>query len=235
MLKAFLRLALITFGIGILTVLAVVFVRSMGYRQEFAAPPHPWMELSQWNLYQSAPEKMCDGLPKSLKIDMIRVVQVKHLEDTWQVPCGPRPQTLEQVLTSNPETKWLIRVESTDVTHLDNLVDIVNKSGSRKSFAAASASQRVIRYLRKKAPQWLFAADPATMIRMHIFAQMWLESAFDFWPDFVLATDKEPYLLQPREFHELERRKKRIVWNAIDSANASSLSTQGVLTNNPAF
>ena len=96
------------------------------------------------------------------------------------------------------------------------------------TISGASAS----RFLRKKGPQWLFAADPASLVRMQLFTSLWIETAVDFWPDFVIAANDAslPTRLTERLARELERRHKRIVWEGNENP---LIPVQGRVTENP--
>ena len=129
----------------------------------------------------------------------------------WITACG----TLAQLLNSSALPNWILRVKAVDATNLDNLVETVERFDSKKKFAFVSDSQRASRFLRKKGPQWLFAADPASLVRMQMFASLWIETAMDFWPDFVFAS-ADPHsssFLPERLAEEFTRRHKRIVWD----------------------
>ncbi|MGE0527460.1 MAG: hypothetical protein AB7P49_10385, partial [Bdellovibrionales bacterium] len=105
---------------------------------------------------------------------------------------------------------------------------------ARKKFAVYTSSQRAARFLRKKAPQWLFAADTASLLRFQIFSNLWIETAMDFWPDFVIVPQTGFPALTAREVEELKRRHKRIIWNAIEDTSAARPAyIDGVMTSRP--
>ncbi len=211
MLNAFLRLLAITAGSLILIFFAVVFVRWMGFQQEFAAPPHAWFEQKYWNVY--APEKPCGKVKQPSDPQTMIMVTVKSSEGDWIIDC-PENTPIDDLLKSSAHPNWILRVKAHDSANLDKLVEIVGNYDTRKKFGFVSDSQRASRFLRKKGPQWLYAADPASLLRLQIFTSLWIETAMDFWPDFVLATNDSslPTHLSERIAKELARRQKRIVW-----------------------
>lgn len=82
----------------------------------------------------------------------------------------------------------------------DSLKD-VSKS---KAIGISSRAQKVVHYLRKKAPQWVYQADTSTLVRFHLFEAMWIETAVEFWPDFVVVDPDEPAILETRALRELQ-------------------------------
>lgn len=210
MLSAFIRLGLISLGSLIVIVLAVVFVRWMGFQQGFAEPSHPWYQQSQWNIEK--PSDVCSNFKQSP--GAIAYANVHFHEGAWLVECRAGTLPLDQVLKNSPHPDWLLHVKANDSANLDNLVEIVGAHDATKKFGVMTDSQRASRFLRKKSPQWLFAADPASLLRLQIFSSLWIETAMDFWPDFVVATNDAslPTHLNVRMADELIRRHKRIVW-----------------------
>ena len=82
----------------------------------------------------------------------------------------------------------------------------------------------------------LFAADSASLVRLRTFESLWVESAMDFWPDFVISsfTAKDAPQVDTRMAAELERRKKPVVWKWSETATEDPpVSIQGVMTNRP--
>lgn len=213
MLNAFLRLVAITAGSLILILFAVVFVRWMGFQQGFAPPPHPWFEQTYWNVY--APENICSKFEQPTDPNVMILATIKSFGGDWVLDC-PEKTPLDQLLKSSAHPNWILRVKANDSANLDKLVEIVGPYDTRKKFGFVSESQRASRFLRKKGPQWLYAADPASLLRMQIFTSLWIETAMDFWPDFVMATSdsSKPEHLNARLAQELERRHKRIIWQA---------------------
>ena len=222
---AFLRLGLITAATMIVVVFAVVFIRTLGQQQVFAEPPHPWFEQTYWNVY--APKDICSHFEQPALTTL--VLTETHFQDgEWFTACG----TLDQLLKSSAHPHWILKVKANDATNLDKLVETVERFDAKKKFAFVSDSQRASRFLRKRGPQWLYAADPASLVRMQMFASLWIETAMDFWPDFVFASadPHSPSFLSERLAREFERRHKRIVWKGNE---APLIPVQGRVSDHP--
>lgn len=216
MLNAFLRLLLITIGSLILAFFAVFFVRQMGFHQVFAPPQHKWFELKEWNVISPSAENLCN---QKLEIaeDQILELPVRFREGVWILDCPDKNVALplKDTMAQVKAVHILLQVNANETQNLDNLVEIVDSYDSKKNFGVASVSQKVSRYLRKKAPQWLFASDSASLLRMQLFTSLWIETAMEFWPDFVIAgTDEDTNVehFNPRLIAELARRHKPIIW-----------------------
>ncbi|NJL25950.1 MAG: hypothetical protein HC902_12825 [Calothrix sp. SM1_5_4] len=169
-----------------LTVLGVVLLRWVGLHQVYVPPPHPLFERPSWFVYAPAPEQLCAKASYPEDTIVFAPVHRDREQDRWVVRC-PAPLSLEELLSESPQKEWMLKIEQAEPADLDKFVENVSKFDRKKSFLIASASQRVARYLREKAPQWLFAADNSSLLRLHLFQGLWLEPAMDFWPDFVLV------------------------------------------------
>lgn len=225
MTNAYVRLALITVATLIVVVFAVFFVRTMGLQQVFAEPPHPWFEQKTWAVYR--PKEPCLKI-EQLPAATILMVETQFDQGEWRTACG----TLDQLLSASPYPDWILRVKANDAANLDQLVETVSRFDAKKKFGFVSDSQRAARFLRKKGPQWLYAADPASLVRMQMFTSLWIETAMDFWPDFVFATDDahSPAHLPERLARELERRHKRIIWEGNENP---LITVQGRVSDHP--
>ncbi len=232
MIKAFGRLGLITAASLILCILAVFSVRQLGRMQVFAEPPHPWFQQRTWSIFTPKPEELCSS---ALKLEPGWLVQipVKYDGEEWIVPCPEGARPLNEYLSASEHANWVLKPEAIDTAYLDKLVETVGSFDKNKRFAVQSSSQRVARYLRKKAPQWLYAADNASLVRLQMFESLWIETALDFWPDFVITTQTGESELTERSARELERRHKRIVWDANNSTLKPEHPIHGIMTTRP--
>lgn len=212
MVAAVQRLVLISVGSLFLTFLAVVFMRWVGSQQMFVEPPHPWFSSAEWTVKNPDPESLCSKakLTGVRETDLVWL-PLQHTGEEWRVRCS-KNLPLREVLSAYRHSRWLLYVDSKETTRLDSLVATVQPFDKDKSFGVVAPSQIVARYLRKQAPQWVYAADAATLLRLHMFTSFWIETAFDFWPDFVVQTpgDKNSQFSE-RELSELQRRKKRVM------------------------
>jgi hypothetical protein len=237
MLYAFFRLFVITVVLLILAVFAVVGVRWTGNQQNFQAPTHPWFQREFWAIYSPTAEELCTNpdLDQSPGKIWIVEVPVKRHEDEWLIPCA-KPVPIGEFLKHSVHKDFLLNVQAHDTWSLDELVTAVSAFDESKHFAVKTDSQKIAMFLRKKAPQWLYAADSASLVRLRTFESMWIETAMDFWPDFVIATftPKDAPQIDTRMAAELERRKKRVLWNWPENATEDPpVSIQGVMTNRP--
>jgi len=164
-------------------------------------------------------------------------IPVKRLgqEDDWVIPCA-EPLRLAEFLEKTTHPDFLLIVQAHDTWSLDKLVEIASHFDETKHFAVSAEAQKVSLYLRKKAPQWLFAADPASLLRLRTFASMYMESTMDFWPDFVISnfSPQDALQIDPRMAAEIQRRKKRLLWNWNENASEDPrVPIQGIMTNRP--
>jgi hypothetical protein len=232
MLEAALRLVSITALILILAVFAVIFTRWTGSYQEYQEPPHVWFQVRHWRVLEPAPDQVC-AHPLAPPNWVLQAPVRRSATGEWEIPCT-KPLALAAILKSSAQPDWMLKLTSGDTAGLDDLVKTVNAFEGKKRFAINAGAQKVARYLRKKAPEWLFAADTASLVRLHLFESLWMEPAIDFWPDFVIASthSEDGSRLSVREAKELHRRKKRILWNEVVSPDDKPLfPIDGVLTN----
>ena len=212
MVKAFLRLGLITVATLILTVFAVFFVRNLGLKQQFAAPPHDWFQNLNWTLVEVDAESVCTQPPQPS--EHILVLPIHRTTDRWEIAC-PEKLTLPEFFPKTTHRDWLLSIDVTDNTAIDRFIEELSAFENSKRFAIVGRSQNVLRAIRKKAPQFLYAADAQSMVRLHMFSSLYLETVFDFWPDFVILDEsdnpKATHKVNEREEKELLRRQKRIV------------------------
>lgn len=202
------RLLAISSSVLILFVVAVFLLRWLGFQQTYAVPPHPWFQMEQWNIALPTPPSPCvSDLPTA---DRIVYEHVTWTKDGWQTACHV---PLATRLGESSQRDWLLQVDMAGNADLDQLVRTVSAFDKEKYFAVYAPAQQVARYLRKQAPQWLFAADSGTLLRLHLFASLWLEPVLEFWPDFVLVTGNpnDGSQLNEREIQELRRRKRYAV------------------------
>lgn len=234
MISAFLRLILIAVCAAFVAILGVFTVREIGFRQAFVAPPHAWFSRPNWDVYKAPTKDLCGTELAKHAGGRIIAAQLEYRDEKWGVECSNAG--LKGFLLARPEVDWLFDVEIDDNLVLQALVKELEPFDQLKHFAITSSLPRTIRILRKEAPQWLFAADPALLTRFHLFSSLWIETSLEFEPDFVIADDlpNSPYNLSQREVDELKRRSKAILWNAIVSKEKTPpYSVHGVMTEEP--
>jgi hypothetical protein len=229
MLQAVLRLTSITTGTLILSFFALFFMRWMGTQQGFQAPPHPWFDQQEWNILELNASSDCETqLPR----DWAAYIHVRKVEGVWQAQCQ-KLKPLKEMLAISSTRNWLLAVDANETSGLDELVEIMSAHDQDKVFAIHARSQTVGRYLRKRGPQWIYAADTASLLRLHLFASLWLETAMEFWPDFVIASSASLETggeLNSREADEIKRRQKRVLWRETKPDETPPIPVQGRLT-----
>ena len=232
MFQALLKLILITGLTLLLGFFAVFVIRQMGLQQNFSATNHPWEQQRFWWVYAPSAEELCQtkDLPSA---PWILLLPLQRQEQNWVIPCA-QPQLVQDFLAHQSHTDWLLHIRTHDTWGLDELVDKVSTFDQNKRFGVLSESQKAAVYLRKKAPQWLYAADGASLLRFRLFESLWIESAMEFWPDFIVTSAKDSFRLDERGVAELQRRKKRVLWDWDESADKEPpFAIQGIMTKRP--
>jgi hypothetical protein len=234
MIQAFLRLILIAIFAAFMAILGVFTLREIGLRQSFVAPPHPWFDRANWDVYKASTKDLCGTDLERHAGGRIIAAQLEFRDLKWGVACSNAGLT--GFLRARPETDWLFDVEVDDNAALVALVKELEPFDRLKHFGVTSPLQRAMRTLRKEAPQWLFGADPETLTRFHFASAFWIETALEFDFDFVIADDVQgsAHNLSNREVEELKRRNKRIIWNAtVSKEKTPPYSVHGVMTEEP--
>jgi hypothetical protein len=232
-----LRLFLISVAVIMLAFFSLLGARWMGYQQSFQPPSHPWFERDFWAVYSPTAEEVCNKLDLSPGPNWIVEIPLKPTKEDWQIPCA-KPLALTDFLKRTKVADILLNIQAHDTWGLDRLVEITAPYDATKRFAVTTEAQKVAIFLRKKAPQWLFAAEASSLVRLRAFESFYIESAMDFWPDFVISEfnpAKNPLLqIDERMATELARRKKRILWNWNENASQDPpVAIQGIMTNRP--
>ncbi len=240
MLQAFVKLIAITVGALIVAVFAVVFVRWLGYQQVFKAPPHPWFEMADWKIFAPAEDELCSAA-QTRKIEFLAgsIGSIPAYRDQtaqkWFI-CRGGKLPLAAFIEKTDHPDWLIRVQAHDTWGLDDLVKDLQALEPTRHFAIMSDSQKVGIFMRKKAPEMLFAADSASLLRFQMFESLWIETAMDFWPDFVVVDFSKNFHLDARGATELQRRQKRIIWHKSGLESAApppQVGIQGIMSSIP--
>ncbi len=238
MIKSFAKLLALGLATVMVCGLGITFMRWFGTQQSFQSPPHPWFERDFWWIYSPSLAELCrtEGFdaPPQQPHWIIRVPIQRH-DEKWHVPC-PTPILIGDFLKASTHPDWMIDIQSRDTWSLDQLIQALTPLDKSKRLAITASSQKVSVFLRKKAPQWLYAADSASLVRLRLFESLWLESTMEFWPDFIISSmqTQDPFYLDARAAEELQRRKKRILWNWNENASGDPLiPIQGIMTTRP--
>jgi hypothetical protein len=230
MLRATIRIVLISCLAVMLTLFTGFFVRWVGGQQQFAPASHDWFSQEHWTVIAPSLEQLCQTpFAEQPKVIVMLPVERSRSEG-WQINCSPKV-AVETFLSQTKHRDWMLKLTVGELPDLDKLVDKVGAFDRDKRFAIYAPAQKVARDLRRKAPQWLFAADSSSLLRLHLFTGMYMETAFDFWPDFVVASNnhKDGSHLNAREVRELKRRNKRVLWNHLVSIESPEFPVDGVI------
>lgn len=239
--SAFLRLVLITVISVIFLGAGLLGLRIAGSLQSFEKVHHPWMERN----FLLILNKECSlaGLERSQQEqpDAILTLNLKPKEDeTWEVECEPA-YPLGEVLRKMPKGSFIFNINSSGDLGFENLKRDLKALENNRSVGLMSPSHTVSKRLRKEFPQWLFGADPTTLVKLHLYEALFIETMADVWPDFFVTgpDPRAPEFLAARLVQELVRRKKLIIWNDDDPNQTipSSLYPQvnGVMTKRPTW
>ena len=161
-------------------------------------------------------------------------------EFKWQVRCQP-DYPLSLLLEKFPRGSFLFDVLGKSNLELNGLIASLNSIQDNPSVGIVSSSHIVSKMLRKEFPQWLFGADPTSMVKARFFNSLYIESMADLWPDFIAlkANIKPSEKLHPRLIAELIRRKKLLIWedDGTDAEIPAELKPEirGVMTNRPSW
>lgn len=217
MLQALLKVFAITGGVLIFGFMSVFFIRWMGEQQRFQAPPHPWFQKADWNIWEPDTQTICSNQSldrlRPQKDWIVAIPITKNDDDQWFIPCE-KPIPVADFLKAQAHGDWLLQIAQTSTMGLDALVEALTPFDDKKKFAVKASSQKVSVYLRKHAPEWLFAADSSSLLKFKLFTSLWIETAMDFWPDFVILGSEDAKYWTSRSSAEMQRRMKHIVWNS---------------------
>ena len=226
MVNAILRILFVSLAVVAVVAGFIVLARNTA-RQEPQTPPHPWFDRPMWHVRAPTAADLC-ARPPAAAPDVILVLPVHRTPARWQVACPTEP-ALDEYLAASPHADWLIDVAAGAGEDLDDFVKVVSRVPGKR-IGIHAASQRAARALRKKEPRWVYAADDASLLRLHLFTSLFLETVVEFWPDFVIAGDRVQGAnrLTAREVAELNRRRKRILWDGGPDASVPTYPVDGV-------
>lgn len=206
---------------------ASLMLRWMGAQQQFLAVDHPWMKEAAWRVARLAPDH-CDaaGLDDLLALDANWVVWIDlqpTAENGFKIVCpakpfemgpasdGPLLKAIVEKLAAKPV---IFNVRALDPGSAGRFLDeLTGFTDKKRDVGIASPSQSLLRTLRKRRPDWLYAADASTWAKLKIFSTIGIESAADLWPDFFVASSEkqDPGFFSLAAAKEISRRKKVIL------------------------
>lgn len=240
-LHAAMRLVFIFTATIIMGILALFILGHLGRQQSFAPPHHPWASQSFLLIIKDKCEPSEISNSESAQPDAIYEIKVALSSDfIWQVQCATN-YPLSDLLARLPRASLLFDIQGKSNLEISALTKILGQIQTNPSVGVMSSSHVVSKLLRKEFPQWLFGADPTTLVKARFFTSLFIESMADLWPDFVIiqAQSRASEKLHPRLIEELRRRKKIILWadDGSDAPISSALRSQinGVLTNRPTW
>jgi hypothetical protein len=217
--SALLRLLLIILCASSAVIFSLFALRTMGGMQSYQGPHHAWVELISEQKFLVIQRRGCslDELKKQSE-DVPQSIQWVTIkpgpEATWNVECSPS-YPLADLVKALPKLSYLFELNAKSDYGFDALKRLFEPMAENNSVGFFSASHIAIKQLRKEFPQWLFVADPTSLVKIHFFESMFIETLADVWPDvFITHNDihKAEYL-SPRLLSELARRKKIVIWD----------------------
>jgi hypothetical protein len=235
-------------GTGVLSIL-----RWMGTQNPGFAGHHAWMQKPFWKIAQLEPTNCTDaGVKELLTLDpswMIWIdVSLDH-NNQWHLICPAKTLFSVQMATDTQPLlapllpllaarAIIFNVHALDSSYGAGFIRTLGDWTDKKvDIGIATASQSLVRDLRKKQPEWLFAADGATWSKLKLFTAFHMESVADLWADFYVASFEEdaPNSFSLETAREIMRRKKVLIleWNESPISPEMKNVVRGVLTKRP--
>ena len=246
------RLVSVTVLVVAIVVIILMFLRFVGSEQQFAPTPHPWMDKKHWLLARLSPkdcsqvalEQMLELGPEWMiwidvqpteQLELNMVCPEKHLFEI-KSPAKQGPK-LAQVLPLLKNRDVIFNLRATDVSAGTPFLKLFDDLKDQKHIGVASASQGLLRDLRKKRAEWLFAADASTWTKLKFFGAFGVQTAIELWPDFFVASQEaaEPNAYDQTAAIEINRRKKVLLLE-LDSDDVDPMwreQLRGILTTRP--
>ena len=192
-----------------------------------------------WVLYGDGVFKTAEGDKGSLhewKLEELKKKTLLFGEDS--PPQGLSLLTLEEVLSSFPETNFLLDIHHYEEAALGRLIEMIRRWQAQERILVHSLFPQVLRLLRQKEPRWLFFPSPPEVMQAQVMSSLFLETMMDLSFDFIFQDlrGKNPSLSSRLQIECLRQNRKIIA--AIDSLNHweqsnTSLKIHGVLTPRP--
>lgn len=248
----FFRLVSVTAIVLGIVMISLMFLRYVGSEQQFAPTPHPWMQKKHWLIARLSPEDCSQmALEQLLELGSEWMIWIDVQPDAdlaFSVVC-PEKQLFEvrspaskgpkltQILPLLKSRDVIFNLRATDISASTPFLKLFDHWEDQKRIGVASASQGLIRDLRKKRAEWLFAADASTWTKLKFAEAFGLETAVDLWADFFVASpdSNEPNFYDQKAAREIARRKKILVLELNDD-NVDPLWREhlgGILTTRP--
>lgn len=248
----FFRLVSVTVLVVGIVLISLMFLRYVGSEQRFAPTPHPWMDKKHWLVARLSPQDCSQmALEQMLELgpewmiwvdvqpdDQLELHTVCPESKLFEVKSpAKRGPKLTQILPLIKDRDVIFNLRATDVSAGTPFLKLLDGWQDQKHIGIASASQGLLRDLRKKRAEWLFAADASTWTKLKFFEAFGIEAAVDLWPDFFVASqdNNEPNFFDHKAAHEIDRRKKVLLLelNNDDVDPSVREELRGVLTTRP--
>ena len=246
-----LRLVVLTIFVLTATAVASQAMRWFGAQQQYAPALHPFMDGHPWRVARLDPAH-CDeaGIDNLMSLkDWVLWIDVQPSgADEFKIVCPAEPLELGPSATGPPlqavverlAAKHVIfNVRAIDASAADKFLNSLAGFSDKKSdVGIASPSQSFLRTLRKRRPDWLYAADSSTWAKLKMFSTMGIETAADLWPDFFVASfdSSAPNFFSLAGAKEILRRKKVVLleWDGVTPIPEPwKENLQGILTYRP--
>jgi hypothetical protein len=251
-----LRLLSLTAIAIVMALTAMMGLRWLGSQEKFSPSRHPWMNGSPWRLARLAPTPCDQGaLGELLRLDEAWKIWLDVRQNPmhdWTIVCPEhpfaldgagrqpeKPLRLKDVLGQLRNRGVIFNVMALDMPAANSFLQTIESwAGKREDIGIASPVQSLLRELRKKRPEWLFAADSSTWTKLKMYSGFGIETAVDLWPDFFIASDDPaaPNFFSIPAANEIARRNKALLleWNGISEIPPPEKERlQGILTTRP--
>ncbi len=252
--RPYIRLFILIFFVSVLGVMALQFIRRMGSNETTSISNNPLMQRRFW-IVARLPAHQCSqaGLQDLLTLDETWLIWLDLQPDTHHelhvvcpaselfaldpsLPSGP---ALSEVLQELKNRSVIFNLRALDRTFSDSFLKTIRDwAGTKTDIGVASPSQNLIRDLRKREPDWLFASDSSTWSKLKLFSAFGIESTVDLWPDFFVASANSAGAnsFTLKSAREIQERQKILLLQLDDDFNFPAdwkPFVRGVLTTRP--
>jgi hypothetical protein len=238
---------------GFFGLFIIALLRFTGMQKIPPISTHPWAQMKPWKVVRLTSDT-CDvkGLKNLISTNPKAFIwlDVRRSATQWEIVCPektlyeivkeqPSSFTLEQALPLVKNQGVIFNGRVREPLSSGEFLRILTEWAPDKTdIGIASASQGWLHDLRKKRPQWMFAADVATWTKLKLFSMIGAEPALELGADFFVTSlsPNDPNAFTAASAKEIARRKKPLLleWDGEGEPSAEwSPSVHGILTKRP--